>query len=172
MDVDGATAHSAEKIAGSVDGYDNGKGSAARFQTPKGAAWCARTGRLYVADLFNHRIRTVQQAKARLPEVPRHGPTPRLVGRAAGVVRVDGGPVAAASTTGAAAKPMSVLVWTGHSGPYHDHFENGRVLAKALNASTSPQFVAHLACSKDDKTPCEAVFADADLATKYDVILI
>ena len=73
------------------------------------------------------------------------------------------------------AKPVSVLVWTGHSGPYHDHFSNGLVLAKALNMSKrhgGPDIRAHVACDAHETTPCEEVFASKDLAQRYDVILI
>ena len=67
------------------------------------------------------------------------------------------------------AAPLRVMVWTGHSGPYHDHFANGAVLARALNFSG--EFVTHLACDKNEKVPCEAAFTTEGLS-KVDVVLV
>jgi hypothetical protein len=71
------------------------------------------------------------------------------------------------STAGGAVR---VLLWTGHSGPYHDHFINGAAIAEYLNATGNVTVV--LPCRPDESTPCEAVFADPDLGSKYDVILV
>ena len=62
------------------------------------------------------------------------------------------------------------MLWTGHSGPYHDHFVNGKQVAAQLVASG--RVSVDLPCTVDEKEPCESVFADPDLKAKYDVILV
>merc|ERR1712194_83079 len=64
------------------------------------------------------------------------------------------------SDVNTASTPIRVMVWTGHSGPCHDHFYNGGVLARGLNASK--EFVAILESDED-------AFLTLD---QYDVLLI
>lgn len=62
------------------------------------------------------------------------------------------------------------MLWTGHSGPYHDHFVNGKQVAAQLIASG--QVSVELPCAVDETEPCENVFADPNLKSKYDVVLV
>ena len=98
-----------------------------------GLGWSAATDTLYVADLFNSRIRKTRLAAAsRAVAVP-----------AAGGLRtrraIPAAPLSAMeqlrrSTT--PGEPLRVMLWTGHSGPYHDHFHNGAVLAEVIAPPT------------------------------------
>lgn len=58
--------------------------------------------------------------------------------------------------------PLRVLIWTGHSGPFHDHIANGKVLADALNSSQ--EFDVHLGQQ-------EELFVAPGLHS-YDILLI
>lgn len=69
-----------------------------------------------------------------------------------------------------AGKKVRVMLWTGHSGPYHDHFVNGKQVAAQLIASG--QVSVELPCAVDETEPCENVFADPNLKSKYDVVLV
>jgi len=175
--LDGARAVAAVVIAGSGGyAFADGVGRNATFKGPKGLAWSPARGRLLVGDLFNMRIRTACRgnatgaAAARVVLQPMVSPPsasvatqPQLWGQRA---------VAASDAPGAAADPIRVLIWSGHSGPYHDHFAHGVLLAAALNANSAVPANATLACFKDETTPCEAVFASPTLRTDFDVILI
>lgn len=160
--VAGTTAAALDTVAGDGGyGFADGPGPAATFKGPKGLAWRAGGGgSLLVADFFNQRIRAIAPTDAAPP--PRR---PATATRRAPAPAPPPAPPAAAAP-GAA---VSVLVWTGHSGPYHDHFANGRILAAALNASGKA--VAVLACTPPGDG-CESAFEAPHLRDTYDVILL
>ncbi len=55
-----------------------------------------------------------------------------------------------------------MMVWTGHSGPFHDHYANGRLLALALNRTGN-----YSAVLADNETS----FSNGDLSG-FDILLI
>eukprot|EP00041_Stephanoeca_diplocostata_P021771 m.513737 g.513737 ORF g.513737 m.513737 type:complete len:753 (+) comp21907_c0_seq1:229-2487(+) len=167
--VHAAVATSFELVAGNgTAAFRDGSGPAAMFSTPNGLAWWADEGRgkLVVADQFNNRLRLLSPPVL-YPSTPRDDRNTKSA--RATVSEHNQLHLAEPSLNPLPRAPLTVLVWTGHSGPYHDHFANGKILAQALNKSG---MVAVLACDKDEDIPCELAFAAADLQTRFDAILI
>lgn len=171
--VHDATATSFELVAGNgTASYKEGPGPEAMLNTPNGLAWWAdgAGGKLVVADQFNNRLRLLIPP-AGYPTTLRldHYDTKTVSHHAAHVDMHTHEKVSGVHASHSSESPLTVLIWTGHSGPYHDHFANGKILAQALNASG---MAAILACDKDETVPCEAAFAAKDLQMRFDAILI
>lgn len=163
-EVVGATANALVAVAGTGEyGFNDGPAASASFRGPQGLLWDETSHELLVADTLNQRIRSVSATSA-LASL--HSPAVGTGSHQFGLPQHDRRSSMSTKFNG---DLVRVMVWTGHSGPYHDHFNNGAVLAAALNSTG--KYSAWLACDKDEKTSCEAAF-NTELLQKFDVILV
>lgn len=167
--LDGDRASALVSIGGSgAPGYADGCGSNASFHGVKGIAYHSKSKRLLASDFFNGRIRALAPKGAGIVMAS----PGRLPGRAPSPATV----IAKTAKTTREVVPSAynddirVMVWTGRSGPYHDHFSNGAILASALNRTSG--FTTTLPCAVHETTACEEAFASSTLQTDTDVILI
>lgn len=154
-------------------GYQDGPATTAEFRGPRGLAFAQGSlllgPGLFVADWYNQRIRWIGNhagnssrfgdfSKPRLDVDTNERDL--LLHESWSRPRVPFTP--ATWMQPLAGRPIRTMVWTGHSGPYHDHAANGKILAQSLNRSQA--FVTWLADN-------ETVFSDGSLSD-IDVLLL
>ena len=103
--------------------FANGPGTSSSFRGAQGLLWLPR-GALVVADRFNNRLRVVQGLQ------DGHAPTNESKPWSPAVTAprtTSSGKENLRRSAPAKAAPVRVLIWSGHSGPYHDHFVNSEV---------------------------------------------
>ena len=145
--LSGDKAEALVTVAGAGDnGMADGPGDVAIFHGVKSVAWHAASETLLASDFFNYRIRALsppkQQTVQQLPVAGRLAATRAGAAGASATIQQRQMQLpqrdddhAGYERRAAAGKSIRVMVWTGHSGPYHDHFSNGKILADALNRS-------------------------------------